>query len=579
MEVAPVGEGQPPVQTGHAFNVLTQEWTAPDGTVTPVGDAPVAQPQPTPEPAPVAQPVAPQQPETPAFGTPEAAGQPNLLGQMLLGVGGEELVDVNAAIDSIEGIEGGPSKGGISWHTLEPATKCWRMAYWSLVRGLVPKQTSRALAFGSLFHACWELWYRFGGQRRYDEPCDAVRQAGAAKLAGEVQRLVYAELRRYAQEEADTWDIRGVETNAIYWMPPERINGKLVHIPATCRHDLILAKRDPGAACAPPGPAPQGVYIYDHKTASALTYDMTKGYGMDPQFLTNAMVFMRSDEPEKFGQLNGVIVGVAAKHKDPTDRSFFRIETTVDEAAIDEFYATEFRPTAIELYRRLSDQAWRDDKSRWPKNHSQCVGRYGCCRFFDLCDVGGESVMEGMFKVDESRILNLEAFAEPPAETKRAAREADPKGAAAAEARKSKADERNRLKDLLLTAFSSSLQTMELFHPSGYLVPNHTERGVLNQLVETLKKAWVSESGEYPEPYEYGPDAEGNFYVMTIGEKSIKWVLKVPEPVEEPPVDGKKKKKAKKPAAMRGTLSYKAVAEAICKDWWDLSNLEQNQIR
>lgn len=549
--------------------------------------APGAAPQGPPE-SPLVVAVVPSQPEQeskagPAFGTPEAASAVasnptgNLLGQLLVGVGGEDLVDINAVLDSIEGLEGGPSKGGISWHTMEPATQCWRKAYWQLVRGLTPKRTSRALAFGSLFHACWELWYRFGGSRRYDEACDAVRHAGAPKLAGEVQRLVYAELQRFAAEEAQTWDVRAVEQNAIFWLGPYRISGKLVHIPITCRHDLILAKREPGMPCAPAGPVPQGVYVYDHKTVNALTYDTTKGYGMDPQFLTNALVYTRSDEPQMFGPLNGVIVGAAAKHKEPSDRSFFRIETTVDEAAVNEFCAAEVEPTVVELYRRLTDANWRDDKGKWPKNHSQCVGRYGCCRFFDLCDIGGESLMDGMYRVDESRILKVENFAEPPVEVKRAAREVATKGkpgAAAAEARKEKAGLRNRHKDLLLSAFVSALQTLDLFKSSAYLVPGHTERSVMTQLQATLRQAWVNEAGQYPEPYTFGPDAEGNSYQMIIGEKSIKWELVQPESAE-----GEEGKKAKKPQTLKGTIGYKAVAEALCKDWWDLKNLEAGQGR
>lgn len=513
------------------------------------------------------------QAEAPAFGTPGAASEGNLLGQLLVGVGGEELVDVNAAIDTVPGLEGGPSKGGISWHTLEPAMQCWRKAYLTHVLGLEPKQMGRALSFGSLFHACWELWYRFGGTRRYDEPCDAVRQAGAPKLAGEVQRLVYAELQRFAAEEAQTWDIRAVEQNAIFWMEPERINGKSVQIPITCRHDLILAKREPGAACAPPGPAPQGVYIYDHKTASALTYDMTKGYGQDPQFLTNTLVYVRSNEPDMFGPLNGVIVGVAAKHKEPSDRSFFRIETTVDLGAIEEFYREEVRPYAIEFYRRITDKDIRGDRNRWPKNRSQCVGRYGCCKFFDVCDVGGDSLIDAMFKVNESRILDPERFAQPPAEVKKQQVEADPKKAAQAEAREAKTELRNKHRDLLRDSFAAYLQTQEAFDSKKFLTHEHTEKSVLTNLTEALKVAWDAGT-EFP----FGPDAEGNIYTVTINEKSIAWVLQQPESKElETEQETGKKKRKKKTPPLKGTLTYKMTAEAICKDWWDLNRLNPRQ--
>jgi hypothetical protein len=497
-----------------------------------------------------------------------------LIGSLFMGKGGEESVDVNEVLEDVPGLEGGPSEGGFSWHTLESCMKCWRLAYFQHVQGLVPKTHQKALAFGTLYHACWELWYRFGGQRRYDEPCDVVRQAGAPKLAGEVQRLVYAQLQHFAQEEAAEWDIRDVEANALFWMEPERINGKTVQVPICCRHDLIIGKHAPGAPCAPPGPVPDGVLVVDHKTCGNLGYDTTKGYGQDGQFLTNALVFMRSDEPERYGHLKGIIVTAAAKHKEPSARSFFRIETSADVPAIEEFYHMEIRPYALELYRRLVTKEIRENRNAWPKNRSQCVGRYGCCRFFDICDVGGDNLLGPMFKVDARRILSVDKLAEPPMEVKRAQRAQDPKKQASEEARKQKIAVKKHHAGLLLKAFAEAAQTMEIFDSTKYLVPGHTERGVMNQLVETLKTTW-----EVGFSFDFGPDVEGQFYIMDIREKSIGWLLKQEEapaePVEEEVQEkGKRKRKKKKgPPPIKGTLSYKGVAEAICQNWWDLSKL------
>jgi len=520
----------------------------------------VASPVETPPPPPPPLPPAKQEPVQGLASTlPDAA---EVLTALLMGsTGTEEQVDIEAALDTVEGLEGGPSVGGISWHTLEPAMQCWRKAYYKHVCGYVKKVKSRHFGFGTLYHACWELWYRYGGRRPYDEPCDAVRRAGAPKLAGEVQRLVYMELTRYAEEEAKTWDVRAVEQNAIFWMEPEKIDGKTVYVPLTCRHDMILAKHEEGSPCAPPGPVPHGVYILDHKTAGALTYDVTKGYGMDGQFRMNALVFNRSGEVEVFGPLNGILVAVGIKHAKPDPKkSFFRIEAPVEDSALAEFYKDEIRPYALELYRRLASKRYREDRSLWAKCTASCVGRYGCCEFFDVCDVGGEAMLEASFKVDPKRILDVERFAPPPAEVKRAMKE-DVASTEASRAEtqqqqgtiKSRSAERKAFGEFVLKAFASAVQQFEAFMPKAYLVPGHTEKTVLTQLEDNLRRAWPVDT-EFKLMIEaVNDDGEvvGREVTMTIMIKGITWSV----------------------MGSHGRLTYRNAAKEICRDWWDITRL------
>lgn len=503
-----------------------------------------------------------------SFGLPASSSMNALLTDLISGGGGEESVDIEAALNSVPGIIGGPSKGGFSWHTIADPMSCWRKAYYSHVLGLTPKTTPKALAFGTMYHACWELWYRTGGQRPYDEPCTAVQNAGAPKLAAEVRRLVYTELQKYAQQEAEEWDIRAVEQNAVFWSDPQRINGKTVHIPFCCRHDHIIAKRGPGAPCSPAGPVPQGTYVVDRKSASALTYDLTKGYSMDGQFLMNALVYKRSDEPEKFGPFVGMIFSVAAKHKDPhPDKSFFRVETVVEEETLEKFHKEELIPYATEFYRRLASERIRGDINQWPKNHSQCVGRYGCCYYFDLCDVGGSTVMEAMFKQDPGRIFTLDKLWEPPPEAKRKAKTLDGKTIAAKADRQKKAEHKKRIAGLVLDAFVSAACSMDLFQPKAYMVVGHTQKSVLDKLTSNLSRAWPVGTA-----FEFGPDAEGNQYNMEVVEKGMQWTLKEATAEDEgeqaeAAEGGKKKRKAQKP--LSGVLTYRSIATKINTDWWD----------
>lgn len=906
----------------------------------------------------------------------------------IFGLGGEESVNIDESLATVPGLTGGPSRGGFSWHTLELPMHCWRLAYYSLVLGLVPKRAQHALSFGSLYHACWEIWYKSGGARRYDEPCDAVRKAGAPKLAGAVQKLVYVELLKYAQEEATTWDIRAVEQNAVFWGEPERINGKLVYLPFSCRHDMLIGKRAPGAPCAPAGPLASGIWVVDrkclhrderiwdlrtsrrvraldlqpalllpsvdtvtntltsepslatdngivptvrvrlasgretllteehpvlaanglqqalrlepgqyvacapltavegndeisdeaaellgysmadcsfnpdsvqlessrrdlmqrveelarlvdgpnvelgeyagrgnkkqlltrvcrmakgstfylllqkwdllgkrarakfvpdgvlsstkhqlaiflaalwsadgaiyettgrslliswssasrglardvqqclwrlgiwstvrtfkkgtgrvihlvtvtghedkqrflatiaprvmpkqevelslhsaeqllaqaaddsdvipvevvaravqrlsraggikgkdgwlyltgrsasrtvarntlrafvgavpelqsvidsplrwdkvdsvtplgiagsiaismrgdnplfltedgivtHNTASALTYDLTKGYGTDGQFLMNALVYQRSDEEREFGPFVGMIFAVAVKHKDPSpEKSYFRIETTVDAESLEEFHREELRPYAVELYRRLATPAVREDPRAWPKCRASCVGRYGVCRFFDICDVGGDGLIDAMFDVDPTRVFNLEKLAEPPMEAKRALRDEDPVRAAAEAVRKGKSDEKKHLSACVLETFRTAALGLPQFDTTLFLVPNHTRKTVLEQLVQALRTLW-------PEgfAFEMGPDGEGRRYALAVAAKAIRWVWSE-QPREPDPTVEEEPKKRGRPRThvhqVKGQMTFLAIAESICRDWWDPRHL------
>ncbi|MBV6343400.1 hypothetical protein HWQ67_17650 [Candidatus Magnetobacterium casensis] len=111
----------------------------------------------------------------------------------------------------------------------------------------------------------------------------------------------------------------------------------------------------------------------------------------------------------------------------------------------------------------------------------------------------------------------------------------------------------------------------DLFHPSRYLVPNHTEDTVKSQLELNLKSAWelgVSFDLAYEE----------TAFSLCPGEKSIAWSINLGEEEVNPDGQGrgtgrKRVKIAQK--IMKGTLSYKAIAQAMCERFFDLSQLEQ----
>jgi len=484
------------------------------------------------------------------------------------GAKGEEHVDVDAALLQIEGLSGGSSTGGISWHTLETCMRCWRKAYYDFIMGLVGLTFSRALQFGSLYHACLELWYRSGGGRSIDEPCEVVRHAGAPKLAGEVKRLVFAQLQKYGTEEAATWDVRAVEKNTVCWIEPQRINGREVWVPLSCRHDLIVAIKEHGAPSAPAGPVPGGVKVVDHKTTSSMTHDMVKGYAMDGQFLMNALTFLRAGGMAEFGPFTGMIYSLAAKHKRPDlEKSFRRVETVTDDAHLAEFYKQEVKPWATELWRRVHSDRVRGDRNLWPKKHSSCVGRYGCCKYFNVCDVGGSSLLDTLFRVDPDQVLTPDKLQLPPPAAKKQLRgNTKPADMTAKEAKKR---QKEGMAASVLQLFCQAAGGWPLFDHRAYLGRGKTQPQVVELLVTNLKTAW--ESGT---TFPFGPDPTGNHYAIDVRERGLGWQFQKPaQNVGEADKDYKKRVSG---LSFKGQMTWKQIANIISGEWFSFDNLDPN---
>src|SRR3990172_7505609 len=105
---------------------------------------------------------------------------------------------------------GGSVRG---WSALQLAPRCWRAAYYRLVRGLQSARPSDAMDLGVLYHACMEAHYSSGGVNTY-KPLEALASA-VPELVAKARRLVDAKLRKYGRQEAETWDIRAVEREVV----------------------------------------------------------------------------------------------------------------------------------------------------------------------------------------------------------------------------------------------------------------------------------------------------------------------------------------------------------------------------
>jgi hypothetical protein len=474
-----------------------------------------------------------------------ATGGGNFLPGMNLGGIDESTLDLQAILATIPGLEGGPSTGGFSNSLTLPYKKCHRLFYYSRVKGYQKKARSIALDVGALVHACFELHYLSSGLRTF-EPCEAVAAAGGVQMAADARRYVYATLSKYGQEEADTWDIRGIELQGMWFMPPEKFGSRKVYMPASCRHDLCVALREPGAPCHPPGQSvPSGVYIVDHKTAHALSYELTKGFGMDPQFLLNALIYEQA-EAAQYGPLRGVIVSVIAKHKVMTPDSIFRIYSDVSKACVAEFYKEEFRPTCIEIYERMSVEENLKDARCWKKNRAACVTRYGLCPFFDVCDTPGgeEAVLDAFFNEDPGWQFRIEKLAQPPADVKRTAGKTEEELSAADQVKAQRKAEREARKQTVLSAFISNAAQAPAFHPMTWMGGGLSQKEVQANFAEYLTKCW-------PIGTRFDIQATGLVtpITFTVTVKSLNWTT-----------EGK-----------RGSFAWRTLAKAVSADWWSPS--------
>jgi hypothetical protein len=462
--------------------------------------------------------------------------------------------DVGALLqEQLEGYDGGPSSGGISWHDISYYERCPRFAYWSMIRGLRSRTRAKPLEYGTLLHACFEQHYKTGGRSTF-APIDIVAAAGHEAFAYEVKKAVYGYLRKYGQEEADTWDVRGVEAQAHFFMDEQSIHGKRVKIPITCRHDLLVGIREPGGPYTPPGQiVKNGCYIADFKSAKGISSALVESYGMDGQLLMNALIYTVA-EAKVHGPLAGVFVPLLAKHVNPDETSFQRVQGTIAYEVLNDFYSNEVKHEATELYTMLTSPDAQDVHA-WRTRRSSCFKGYGTCRYFALCDAGSgaEGILDAFYQVCEDRIKRPENFLLPEKAPKQPqnSTQAASQGIVVTESKTvvdeekaAKLAERNIHKDLSVRTLMSALAA-EYVQPQQFIAPGDKRAAVKSKLIHYLGGMWPKDS-EFDLPTgDEVPDIGHIFYTVT--DKGIKWNT----------------------MKLKGSVAWSTIADLFCRNWWD----------
>lgn len=117
-----------------------------------------------------------------------------------------------------------------------------------------------------------------------------------------------------------------------------------------------------------------GTWIVEHKTASREDAATMEGWQNDGQIFGQQLLWRRAGLTRKYGELRGVLVNIAIKTQTP---KFRRVFVPVDDART---RAHEQDLAFWDLIRHMCDAA-----GVYPRNRSQCTGRYGKCEFFDHC--------------------------------------------------------------------------------------------------------------------------------------------------------------------------------------------------
>lgn len=349
-----------------------------------------------------------------------------------------------------------PGGSLMGWSKLKQAKLCLRSFYYSAVLGLVlrreptyvlpetaplffdddapepvkggRKEYISPLDLGTLVHACVECWYRTGDDQAMWAPAEAVKHHHPA-TALEARRLVNFYLRRYAEDEATTWDNRAVERESRYWFPPRKCGGKRRSLCVSARHDGIYRPLQPGEARLPPGTASKNndIRVHELKTSATLTYNRTRGFMQNAQVMMGLLTYNRGHAVRKdgtvlayptaalFGSSEEVTVTWIGKTvRQDMQKDIDRMDYRIPSSRIDGFVADLEDWYYEEIGDRLFSTAYQQPET-WRKDW-QCADIHfsgSICPFLSVCEVDGQCNLNVLY--EQIHPLNRDLLEKPKA--------------------------------------------------------------------------------------------------------------------------------------------------------------------
>ncbi len=200
--------------------------------------------------------------------------------------------------------------------------------------------------------------FAFAGQKEamvaaYDAMKPFENEPGYEDCVNDVQRMLDGYFERY--NGVDRLRILAIEETLTY-------QGSFQY---SARLDLLVEDLSRG-----------GMYVYEHKSARAITADLLNNYQLDLQILGQVFLLLKCVDLKRYPPFRGVRINIATKHKTP---QFERVDVLPSNRHIE---ALKSSVTAWSALRKTYE------KLGWPQALGHCAGfsrGYKSCKFFDLC--------------------------------------------------------------------------------------------------------------------------------------------------------------------------------------------------
>ena len=282
--------------------------------------------------------------------------------------------------------ESGPSAvGSTYWRRV---LSCPREHFLANELRWAPKRRSLALDMGIAWHAVLEVYYRAWQRRQQkttapdEEPPDVIayrllqrfqRATGWNEHSETLTRMFAAYFENYDHIDCERWEVVAVEASI-------QLEADFAGFPYSSRLDLNILDHTTRT--------PVFKHV-EHKSTGRFDYTVISGYTQDLQVLGQCWLMEHGIDYTKYPPYAGGIVNLTSKAKEPR---LARIPVT---PAPQQLEAWEEGLRFGQKYRlALAGQ-------KYPRNYAHCVGRYGRCQFFDLCQSRPQDTADDLRRFDE----------------------------------------------------------------------------------------------------------------------------------------------------------------------------------
>lgn len=269
----------------------------------------------------------------------------------------ETLVHIfsTAGVSRLGGVSTG--RGWSSFSTFQRCPYAWKRRYIDQIKPALLTE-SPSLAVGTLIHTFLAVHYT----RMADPTYPLTPESVYGQLRGVCNPQFVEEGWRVFVAYRLFYSLEQVTTLAVEYDLKDPRTGK------SCRYDLIAYFPEAVAG------RPPGTYLLEHKSASRFDANTLEGWVNDGEVIGQVALWERLGLHHRFGKLQGVIVNMLGKQKDP------------------QFHRTLVSPESWQIEQHLKDlKRWEGliqlaiSHDSFPRARNGCIGRYGRCDWFDHC--------------------------------------------------------------------------------------------------------------------------------------------------------------------------------------------------